>query len=36
MLIKDREFFQYKSGDLLYIISPLACDVEPNLEKYLV
>ena len=23
MINKDREFFQYKSGDLIYIISPL-------------
>ena len=27
MINKDRAFFQYKSGDLVYIISPMASQV---------
>ena len=27
MVNKDRAFFQYKSGDLVYIISPLTCQL---------
>ena len=33
MINKDRENFQYKGGDLVYIISPLASQVRTNSRK---
>ena len=33
MINKDREFFQYKSGHLVYIISPLTSQLCPTLHK---
>ena len=36
MIYKDRENFQYKGGDLIYIISPLACQLRTNSQKIAV
>ena len=33
MINKDREFFQYKSGDLIYIISPLTSQLHTVSQK---
>ena len=33
MINKDRENFQYKGGDLVYIISPLTSQLRSNLQK---
>ena len=33
MINKDRTFFQYKSRDLVYIISPLTCQLPTALLK---
>ena len=33
MINKGRAFFQYKSGDLVYIISPLTSQLETALQK---
>ena len=33
MINKDRAFFQYKSGDLVYIISPLTSQLCTTLHK---
>ena len=33
MTIKDRGFFQYKSGDLIYIISPLTSQLHTASHK---
>ena len=33
MINKDREFFQYKSGDLFYIISPLTSQLHTASRK---
>ena len=33
MINKDRAFFQYKSGDLVYIISPLTSQLCTALQK---
>ena len=36
MINKDRAFFQYKSGDLIYIISPLTSQLCPALQKVII
>ena len=36
LLNKDREYFQYNSGDLAYLISPLTLNLERHLEKLLL
>ena len=36
MIIKDRENFQYKGGDLVYIISPLTSQLRTNSQKIAV
>ena len=33
MINKDRENFQYKGGDLVYIISPLTSQLRTNSQK---
>ena len=33
MINKDREKFQYKGGDLIYIISPLTSQLRTNSQK---
>ena len=33
MLNKEREFFQYKSGDLVYIMLPLASQFRTSSKK---
>ena len=33
MINKDREIFQYKGGDLVYIISPLTSQLRTNSRK---
>ena len=33
MINKDRAFFQYKSGDLVYIISPLTSQLHTASQK---
>ena len=33
MINKDRDFFQYKSGDLVYLISPLTSKLQPASRK---
>ena len=33
MINKDREFFQYKGGNLVYIISPLTSQLCPASDK---
>ena len=33
MLVKEREFFQYKSGDLVYIITPLTSQLRTSSRK---
>ena len=33
MIYKDRSFFQYKSGDLIYIISPLTSQLHTVSHK---
>ena len=33
MINKDRENFQYKGGDLVYIISPLTSQLRTNSRK---
>ena len=34
LLNKDREYFQYNSGDLVYIISPLTSQLRTSLKKF--
>ena len=36
MINKDRENFQYKGGDLVYIISPLTSQLRTNSQKIAV
>ena len=36
MINKDREDFQYKGGDLVYIISPLTSQLRTNSQKIAV
>ena len=36
MINKDRENFQYKGGDLIYIISPLTSQLRTNSQKIAV
>ena len=36
MINKDRENFQYKGGDLVYIISPLTSQLTTNSQKIAV
>ena len=33
LLNKDREYFQYNSGDLVYLISPLTTQLKPTSRK---
>ena len=33
LINKDRDFFEYNSGDLVYIISPLTSQLRPALRK---
>ena len=33
LLNKDREYFQYNSGDLVYLISPLTTKLRPSSRK---
>ena len=33
LINKDRDFFQYKSGDLAYILSPLPCQLRTASRK---
>ena len=34
LLNKDREYFQYKSGDLVYMISPLTSQLRTSSRKF--
>ena len=34
LLNKDREYFQYNSGDLVYLISPLTSHLQTSLRKF--
>ena len=34
LLNKDREYFQYNSGDLVYLISPLTSQLQTSLRKF--
>ena len=36
MINKDRRFFQYNSGDLVYIISPLTSQLHMALRKIMI
>ena len=36
MINKDRGYFQYKGGDLVYIISPLTSQLRTNSQKIAV
>ena len=36
MINKDRSFFQYKSGDLVYIISPLTSQLQTASQKIMI
>ena len=36
MINKDRAFFQYNTGDLVYIISPLTCQLCTSLRKVMI
>ena len=36
MINKDRTFFQYNSGDLVYIISPLTCQLCTTSRKVMI
>ena len=36
MINKDREFFQYNSGDLVYIISPLTSQLQTASRKIMI
>ena len=36
MINKDRSFFQYKSGDLIYIISPLTSQLHTASRKVMI
>ena len=36
MMNKDREFFQYTSGDLVYIISPLTGQLQMASRKVMI
>ena len=36
LLNKDREYFQYNSGDLVYIISPLTSQLRTSSRKFSV
>ena len=36
LLNKDQEYFQYNSGDLVYLISPLTSQLRPALRKIMV
>ena len=36
LLNKDREYFQYNSGDLVYLISPLTSQLRTALRKIMV
>ena len=36
MINKDRENFQYKGGDLVYILLPLTSQLRTNLQKIAV
>ena len=36
MIIKDRAFFQYNSGDLVYIISPLTSQLHTAFRKVII
>ena len=33
LINKDRDFFQYNSGDLVYILSPLTCQLRTTSRK---
>ena len=34
LLNKDKEYFQYNSGDLVYLISPLTSHLQTSLRKF--
>ena len=34
LLNKNREYFQYNSGDLVYLISPLTSQLQTSLRKF--
>ena len=36
LLYKDQEYFQYNSGDLVYLISPLTCQLRTASRKIMV
>ena len=36
MINKDRAFFQYNSGDLVYIISPLTSQLHTSSRKVMI
>ena len=36
MINKDRSFFQYNSGDLVYIISPLMSELHKTSRKVII
>ena len=36
MINKDRAYFQYNSGDLVYIISPLMSQLHTSLRKVMI
>ena len=36
MINKDREFFQYNNGDLVYIISPLTIQLQMASRKIMI
>ena len=36
MIHKDRAFFQYNIGDLVYIISPLTCQLHTASRKVMI